>query len=79
LTESARELVGGTLLRLMDETFYVRIDGTSFDEQMNVVRHEAVGENFNAFLGCGTQNFTPDEIDASGVRKEPKAITGAKR
>jgi hypothetical protein len=63
----------------MHEASDVRISAAAFHQQMNVVRHEAMGGNFHALSFGSTQNLTPDQGDRIRVDEERRASARAER
>ena len=61
------------LFRLMHEDGHVGLLVLALDQQVEVIRHEAVGDNCNAPRSCMIENLLTNEIDVGIFEIDPMA------
>jgi len=69
----------GVLLRGRLELFEIGVFTSAFDQQMDVVGHEAVGNDCEQVTVGGAQKLPANEMHSGGVPKRVMAVKGAER
>jgi hypothetical protein len=71
--------VGKALTQKTATRLEVRLVGQTFEKQVEVVWHEAVRKNLEAFLVTSTQNLRGQGVDEGGAREGQMLVGGAER
>ena len=78
-TERSLVVEPGVLLRVLDESETVRIFGDAFNEQVDVIRHEAVRKNRKALLDGSASKLRAYQINAIESLEGAMALECAER